>query len=85
MVHRTDYGIPPHEVSDAVGVIYTGPVLINNRLLVNTSNGYTFYISPYTGEIMGFLKLSDGSAVSPIAANEQVIITTTNAKLLAYQ
>ncbi|MCI5544353.1 MAG: PQQ-binding-like beta-propeller repeat protein [Azospirillum sp.] len=81
-----DTKIPAGEkVSDAVGVIYTGPVLINNRLLVNTSNGYTFYISPYTGEIMGFLKLSDGSAVSPIAANGQVIITTTNAKLLAYQ
>lgn len=81
-----DTKVPAGEnVSDAVGVSFAGPVLVNNRLLVNTSNGYTFYISPYTGEIMGFLKLEDGSAVSPVAADGQVVITTTDAELLVYE
>lgn len=81
-----DTKVPAGEkVADAVGVTFAGPVLVNNRLLVNTSNGYTFYISPYTGEIMGFLKLDDGSAVSPVAADGQVVITTTDAELLVFE
>ena len=81
-----DTKVPAGEdVSDAVGVSYAGPILVNNRLIVNTSNGYAFYISPYTGEIMGFLKLDDGSAISPVVADGLVIITTTDAELLAYK
>lgn len=81
-----DTKVPAGEkVADAVGVIYAGPVLVNNRILVTTSNGYAFYISPYTGEIMGFLKVDSGASIAPIVANGQVIITTTDAELLAYQ
>ena len=81
-----DTKIPAGEkVSEAVGVTYAGPVLINNRILVNTSNGYAFYISPYTGEIMGFVKIGVGSSITPVVANDQVIITTNDAKLIAYQ
>ena len=81
-----DTKVPAGEkVADAVGVSYAGPVLVNNRILVTTSNGYAFYVSPYTGEIMGFIKLDDGSAITPIVADGQVIITTTDAELLAYE
>lgn len=81
-----DTKVPAGEkAADAVGVSFAGPVLINNRLLVNTSNGFTFYISPYTGEIMGFLKLDDGSAITPAAADGKVVITTTDAELLVYE
>ncbi len=81
-----DTKVPAGEkVSEAVGVTYAGPILLNNRILVNTSNGYAFYISPYTGEIMGFVKIGEGSAITPVVANEQLIITTTDAKLIAYQ
>ena len=34
---------------------------------------------------MGFLKLDDGSAISPVVADGLVIITTTDAELLAYK
>ncbi|MBR1649330.1 MAG: PQQ-binding-like beta-propeller repeat protein [Alphaproteobacteria bacterium] len=81
-----DTKIPAGEdISDAVGVTYAGPVLINNRLLVATSTGYLFYISPYNGEIMGFLDISEGTSIPVVAANGQVIVTTSEAKLSAYQ
>lgn len=81
-----DTKVPAGEkVAAASGVSYAGPVLVNNRILVTTSNGYVFYISPYTGEIMGFLKIKDGSAVSPVVADGMALITTTDAELLAYQ
>lgn len=72
-------------VSEKVGVTYAGPVLVNNRLLVSTSNGYIFYVSPYTGEIMGFVETGEGSGLSPVVANGQVIITTNDADIIAYQ
>lgn len=74
-----------NDISDKVGVSYAGPLLTNNRLLVNTSNGYTFYISPYTGEILGFIQPGDGSALPSVAADGMVIITTNNADIIAYQ
>ena len=59
--------------------------LINTRLLVNTSNGYTFYVSPYTGKILGYIENGDGSSLPPVAAGSQVIITTVDADIIAYQ
>ena len=64
---------------------YAGPLLINNRLLVNTSNGYTFYVSPYTGKILGYIENGDGSSLPPVAAGSQMIITTVDADIIAYQ
>jgi len=74
-----------NDISEKVGVSYAGPVLTGNRLLVNTSNGYTFYISPYTGEILGFIRTNGGSSLSPIVADGMVIITNNNANITAYQ
>ena len=74
-----------NEIEDKVGVSYAGPLLSNNRLLVNTSNGYTFYISPYSGEILGFIEPEDGSSLPPIAADGKVVITTSDAEIVVYE
>ena len=74
-----------NDVSDQVGVTYSGPLLSGNRLLVNTSNGYTFYISPYTGKILGYVEIDEGSSLPPITANKQVVITTRDAEIITYQ
>ncbi len=67
------------------GVNYSGPLPVNNRLLVNTSNGYTFYVSPYTGKILGHIENNNGSLLPPIAADGRVIITTSDAEIIVYQ
>lgn len=72
-------------VSDKVGVAFAGPILTNDRLLVNTSNGFVFSVSPYTGSILGFIKVDDGSSLPPIAANGQVVITTNDADIVVYE
>lgn len=74
-----------NNVSDQVGVTYAGPLLIGNRLLVNTANGYTFYVSPYTGKILGYIEIDDGSSLPPVVADKQVVITTRDAEIIAYQ
>lgn len=69
---------------DRVGVTLSGPVLTNNRLLVASSNGYSFSISPYSGKILGFITLDDGVQVSPIVVDGMAILTTKDADLVAY-
>lgn len=72
-------------LEDKVGVFVSGPILTNNRLVVATSNGYAFAVSPYVGKILGFITLDDGVVLPPIVANEMVIFTTNDAELLAYK
>ena len=70
---------------DKSGVFLSGPVLTDNRLLVATSSGYAFAVSPYTGKIMSFVSLDDGVEVSPVVADGITILTTNDADLVAYK
>ena len=73
------------EDDDKSGVFASGPVLAGNRLLVATSNGYLFAVSPYTGEIISYVSTSDGVELSPIVADKTTIFATNDADLLAYE
>lgn len=64
---------------------WSGPVLAGDRLIVVSSRGEAQSISPYTGEILGKIKMSGGSFVAPIVANEMVFMLTEDAKLTAYK
>lgn len=70
---------------DRLGVFASGPVLASNRLLVTTSNGYVFSVSPYTGKILSYISLSDGVEMSPILADGVIVFTTNDADLVAYK
>ena len=72
-------------LEDKVGVFVSGPVLTDNRLIVTTSNGFAFAISPYTGKILSFITLDDGTELPPVVGNNMVVFTTSNAKLLVYK
>lgn len=67
------------------GLFARGPILTNNRLIVSTSNGYVFAISPYDGKIIGYITLSDGVEISPIVADGITIFTTNDADIVAYK
>lgn len=70
---------------DRAGLFAKGPVLAGNRLLVGSSNGYVFAVSPYNGKIIGYISLSDGVEVSPVIANAMTIFTTNDADIVAYK
>lgn len=70
---------------ERAGLFANGPILANNRLIVSTSNGYVFAISPYDGKIMGYITLSDGVEVSPIVADNITVFTTNDADIVAYK
>ncbi len=82
-VHR----LPPFEdMQDREDPIqYTGPVLVGDRLLVGSSDGFLFAISPYTGELLGHIEVGDPIYVSPVVADGTVYILGNDGTLHAYR
>ena len=66
-------------------ILWTGPVLASDRLLVANSIGDVMAVSPYTGNIMGKVGLTDGVPLAPIVANGTVYFLTDDADLVAFR
>lgn len=66
-------------------IIWAGPVLVGDRLIVAGSQGEALSISPYTGKILGRLELPDNVLIAPIVANRTLYFLTDDAELLAYR
>ena len=66
-------------------IIWAGPVLAGDRLIVAGSQGEALSISPYTGKILGRLELPDNILIAPIVANRTLYFLTDDAELLAYR
>jgi outer membrane protein assembly factor BamB len=64
---------------------WSGPVLAGDRLIVGANTGDVVVISPYTGRILGGLRLSDGVTIPPVVANGTLYILTDGAELNAYR
>lgn len=73
------------EDDDKRGAFISGPILIDNRLLVTTSTGYAFAVSPYTGKIMSYVDLKTPMETAPIVADGIVLLTTSDAEVYAYK
>lgn len=82
-VHR----LPPFEdMEDRENPIqYAGPVLVGDRLLVGSSDGFVYSISPYTGELLGRIEIGEAIYVSPIVADGSVYILSDDGTLHAYR
>jgi len=62
---------------------WTGPLLISDKLIVASSDGYMEAVSPYDGKLLGRVSLEGGTSVAPIVANGTVYIYTDDAELVA--
>jgi outer membrane protein assembly factor BamB len=66
-------------------IIWTGPVLAGDRLIVAGSNGLALTLSPYSGKVLGEEELPDGVSVPPIIADKSLYFLTDDADLVAYR
>jgi outer membrane protein assembly factor BamB len=64
-------------------IIWAGPVLVSDRLIVTSSNGYAEAISPYDGRLAGRVEIPSGTTIAPIVANGIVYLYTSEAELVA--
>jgi outer membrane protein assembly factor BamB len=61
-----------------------GPLLVSDRLIVTGISEDALSISPYTGDVLGHIKLSEAAApVTPVVAGGTVLIITNDGRLMA--
>jgi len=66
-------------------IIWTGPILVSDRLIAAGSHGKAIAVSPYTGRILGSVELPDGISVPPVVAGGSVYFLADDAELVAYR
>ncbi|OJX78300.1 MAG: pyrrolo-quinoline quinone [Magnetospirillum sp. 64-120] len=66
-------------------IVWSGPILASDRLIVASSHGRLVSLSPYTGDVLGTEKASDGVSIAPAVAQGAVYFLTDDAELVAYR
>lgn len=64
-------------------IVWSGPVLVSDRLVLVSSDGYAVSISPYSGALLGHMAIPDGAYISPVVANATLYLLTNSAQLVA--
>lgn len=64
-------------------IVWSGPVLVSNRLVLVSSEGYAISLSPYTGELLGRMEIPAGTNIAPVIADGTVYLLTSDAELVA--
>ena len=66
-------------------VVWTGPILASDRLIVAGSHGIAWALSPYSGNYIGEVELPDGVSVPPIVADGRVIFLADDGDVVVYK
>lgn len=66
-------------------VVWTGPILASDRLIIASSHGWALSVSPYTGQVLGREQMPDGVTVAPVAADGTLYFLTDDGSLVAYR
>ena len=64
-------------------ILWAGPVLAGDRLLVGGTTGELLSLSPYTGEITAKLDLKAPIRLAPVVSNRTVYVLTDSGRLIA--
>jgi outer membrane protein assembly factor BamB len=64
-------------------IVWSGPVLASNKLLLVSSTGEAIALSPFTGEKVEESELPEGTRVAPVIADGTLFVLTDDAQLLA--
>ncbi len=64
-------------------ILWAGPILASDRLILAGSNDEALAVSPYTGEVLGPAAAPGSASVPPIVANATVFMLGNNAELVA--
>ena len=64
-------------------IVWAGPVLVSDRLVVTSSNGYAETVSPYDGRLLGRVEIPGGTTIAPVVADGTMYIYTSDADLVA--
>ena len=63
-------------------ILWAGPVLASDRLLVAGSTGDLLALSPYTGELLGKVEMNAPVRLGPVIANGTIYVLTDTGRLV---
>lgn len=66
-------------------LLWAGPVLASDRLILASTQGQLVSLSPYTGDVLGKLDISDGVSIAPSVAGGTVFFLTDDGDLTAFR
>ncbi len=66
-------------------IVWSGPLLASDRLIVASSHGWALSVSPYTGEVIGRERLPDPVTIPPVLAAGSLYFLTEDGDLVAYR
>ena len=64
-------------------IVWSGPVMVSNLLVLIGSNGMAQILSPFTGQKLGETAMPDGTIIAPVIANGMMYVLTNEAELVA--
>ncbi len=64
-------------------ILWHGPVLAGDRLIVTGSSGEALSVSPYTGKILGRIELPAPAQLPPVVAGDTLFFVSDSADLIA--
>ena len=73
--------VDPQERTEPI--LWHGPVLAGNRLILTSTDGKAMSVSPYTGQILGQIDLPGPTHLPPVVAKGTLYILSDNAELIA--
>ena len=66
-------------------ILWSGPILVGNRLLIGNSEEELWSVSPYTGKVLNFTKVEGPVLLPPVVARETVYVLTDEADLISFR
>jgi outer membrane protein assembly factor BamB len=64
-------------------IVWTGPLLVSNFLVLIASDGKALLMSPYNGDTLGATQIPDGTFIPPVVANGMMYVLTNESELVA--
>jgi outer membrane protein assembly factor BamB len=64
-------------------ILWAGPVLVSDKLIVTSSNGYAQSLSPFDGKLLGRVEIPAGTTIAPVVADGTLYLYTSEADLVA--
>jgi outer membrane protein assembly factor BamB len=64
-------------------IVWTGPLIASNRLVITSSDGDVIALSPQDGSTIADLKIGQSVFIEPIAASGKIFVLTDQAQLVA--
>ncbi len=66
-------------------IMWQGPVLVGDRLILTSTNGWAMSVSPYDGRMLGREFVEDPISLAPVVANGTLFFLSDEAWLFAYR